>query len=198
MNTADKIAGLVSVLLSNPVVGMVFGYTMGLSETQSAWGFSDQGIAVLAALFLGIFPYIGALVSFVAGKTDIYVSKREQRPALFLVAVPPMVFGALYFYIRGLQILSSLLLLMLVESLILLVITTRWKISIHVSGLTFPLTVIWVRDGITALVGFLLLPVLMWARVRTGAHTWAQVLASALLSGVMTYCGVVNFVPSFK
>jgi membrane-associated phospholipid phosphatase len=198
MDNADRIAGWVSALLSNPVVGMVFGYTMGLSETQSAWGFADQGIAVLSALFLGIFPYVGALVSFLAGKTDIYVSNREQRPALFLVAVPPMGLGALYFYVRGLPILSSLLLLMLVESLILLVITTRWKISIHVSGLTFPLTVIWVRDGVTAIVGFLLLPVLMWARVRMGAHTWMQVLASALLSGVMTYCGAVTFLPSFK
>jgi len=198
MSTADKIAGLVSLLLSNPVVGAVFGYTMGISETQSAWGFPDYGIAVLSALFLGIFPYIGAIVSFATGKTDIYVSKREQRPALFLVAVPPMVLGALYFYVRGLPVLSSLLLLMLVESLILLAITTRWKISVHVSGLTFPLTVIWVRDGVTALIGFLLLPVLMWARVRTGAHTWAQVLASAVLSGVMTYFGSVSFLTSIK
>jgi len=198
MSTADKVAGWVSVLLSSPVVGVLFGYTMGLSETQSAWGFPDQGVAVLSALFLGLFPYVGALVSFIAGKTDIYVSKREQRPALFLVAVPPIVFGALYFYIRGLPMLSSLLLLMLAESLILLLITTRWKISIHVSGLTFPLTVIWVRNGIAALLGFLLLPVLMWARVRTGAHSWAQVFVSAFLSGLMTYCGAVTFLPSFR
>ena len=198
MNTGDKIASWISALLSNPVVGVVFGYGMGISETRSAWGFPDQGIAVMSALFLGVFPYLGALVSFAMGKTDIYVSKREQRPALFLVAVPPMMLGALYFYARGLPVLSSLLLLMLGESVILLAITTKWKISIHVSGLAFPLTVIWVRDGVTALAGFLLLPVLMWARVRTGAHTWAQVFASVVLSGAMTYCGAFVFLPSIK
>lgn len=189
MEIADRAAKLVSVLLSNPIVGAFFGYTMGISETQANWGYPDQWIAVLSALFFGIFPYVGAFVSYVAGKTDMYVSNREQRPALFLVAVPPMVFGALYFYIKGLNILSALLLLMLAESLILLAITFKWKISLHVSGLTFPLTFMWVKGGISALMGFLLLPLLMWARVRMGAHSWAQVITSAVLSWFMTYFG---------
>jgi len=198
MDVADKAAKFVSVVLSNPIVGAFFGYAMGISETQATWGYPDQGIAVVSALFFGVFPYMGAFMSFISGKSDIYVSDREQRPALFLIAVPPMVFGALYFYIRGLNILSALLLLMLAESLILLAITFKWKISLHVSGLTFPLTFMWVKGSVSVLMGFLLLPLLMWARVKMGAHSWAQVIASAVLSWFMTYCGASVMLTSVR
>lgn len=189
MEIADKTAKLVSVLLSSPVVGAFFGYIMGINETTANWGYPDQWIGVLSAFFFGVFPYVGAFIFYIAGKTDMYVSNREQRPLLFFVAIPPMVFGALYFYIRGLNMLSALLLLMLAESLILLAITFKWKISLHVSGLTFPLTFMWVKGSISVLTGFVLLPLLMWARVRMGAHSWAQVIASAALSWSMTYFG---------
>jgi membrane-associated phospholipid phosphatase len=104
----------------------------------------------------------------------------------------------LYFYIRGLNILSALLLLMLAESLILLAITFKWKISLHVSGLTFPLTFMWVKGSVSVLMGFLLLPLLMWARVKMGAHSWAQVIASAVLSWFMTYFGASVMLTSVR
>jgi len=195
MGLGDKIARGVSVVLSNPIVGMAFGYALGLSETESMWGAPDQAAAVLAALFVGVFPYLGAVIYYVMGKSDIFVSNREQRPALIVTSLPMTIVGTLYFYIRGLHLVSVVLALMLVETLIFLMITFKWKISLHVSGLTFPLTIVWIRNGVSALAGFLLLPVLMWARVRMGAHSWEQVIVSALVSLTMTYCGFRTLIP---
>jgi len=195
MSVAERAAKWVSVMLSNPIVGSIFGYVMGISESKAIWGVPDAAVALLSALFMGVFPYLGALASFFAGESDIFVSKREQRPILMLIALPTLAIGALYFYVNGLPLLSSLLLLMLAESLIFLVITFRWKISIHVAGLTFPLIFIWIRNGIVGLMGLPLLPLLMWARVRIGAHTWGQVVASALVSATVTYWGSMFLIP---
>ena len=83
-----------------------------------------------------------------------------------------------------------------INTAIILLINTRWKISLHmtslagfVSVLLFTALTVW-RDlpapteaALTiATVGplMLLVPLLMWARVRVGAHTVGQVVAGAV------------------
>lgn len=85
-------------------------------------------------------------------------------------------------------------------TLIMLIITQWWKISLHLTGLSGFVTLlyfvtrqIWLlptRDLITSdwvLPLFLTIPLLMWARVRVGAHTKGQVVAGAMLSFLLTY-----------
>jgi membrane-associated phospholipid phosphatase len=77
------------------------------------------------------------------------------------------------------------------NTLLLLLINLRWKISIHMTGLagfvgvTLLVAMLWPSP--TALVRLawtgpmlLLVPLLMWARVQVGAHTWGQVTGGTL------------------
>jgi hypothetical protein len=84
---------------------------------------------------------------------------------------------------------------------LLFLITTRWKISVHCASMAGAwATLLYARMHVpgdllaTARVGdavlgagAVLVPLLLWARVRSGAHTWAQATAGTALGLVAPY-----------
>lgn len=93
--------------------------------------------------------------------------------SLILVSSPPAV--------------TALMACYFVNGIILMLITFKWKISIHASGITSPFT------ALVYLLGGVMLPLLLvvipvgWARVELKAHTKMQVTAGAILSGLLTW-----------
>lgn len=208
-NLSRKIAQVMSIVLSNPIVDSIFAFVIALNESFMKNGSYDIKIALASTFLLGIAPYSGAFIMYLRNKSDIFVSEREKRPILILIGMIPLFLSAFYFYYIGYRWLSALATIFFLESLVYFLITLRWKISLHVSGLSIPLTTmsaVIMKWGVVAIsntlallnfiltfVGFIMLPVLMWARVKVGAHTWPQVIVSAILSVLMTYYGLVVF-----
>lgn len=208
-NLSRKIAQVMSIVLSNPIVDSIFAFVIALNESFMKNGSYDIKIALVSTFLLGIAPYSGAFIMYLRNKSDIFVSEREKRPILILAGMVPLFLSAFYFYYIGYRWLSALATIFFLESLVYFLITLRWKISLHVSGLSIPLTTmsaVIMKWGVVAIsntlallnfiltfVGFIMLPVLMWARVKVGAHTWPQVIVSAILSVLMTYYGLVVF-----
>lgn len=206
-NLSQKIAYAASVALSNPVVDSIFAFVIALNESFEKTRSYDIKLAIISTFLLGIAPFLGALVMYLKNKSDIFVSEREKRPILMIIGMIPLFLGAFYFNYTGYLWLSALATILFLESLVYFLITLRWKISLHVSGLSIPLTTMIIKCGAAAitsgflalinymltLAGFIMLPILMWARVKVGAHTWSQVIVSALLSVLMTYYGLRVF-----
>lgn len=208
-NTSQKIAQIVSIVLSNPIVDSIFAFIIALNESFIKTGSYDLRIALVSMLLLGIAPYSGAFVMYLMDKSDIFVSEREKRPILMVIGMIILFLSAFYFYYIGYRWLSALATIFFLESLVYFLITLRWKISLHVSGLSIPLTTMStavIKWSVTAIsstlallnfiltfAGFIMLPVLMWARVKVGAHTWSQVVVSAIISILMTYYGLMIF-----
>jgi hypothetical protein len=93
--------------------------------------------------------------------------------ALFMVEAPPAV--------------TALMACYFVNGLVLLAITFKWKISIHTSGITGPVTALVYVIGATMLPLFLALLPVAWARVELKAHTKMQVTVGAVLTSVLTW-----------
>ena len=74
-----------------------------------------------------------------------------------------------------------------VNGLVLMIITLKWKISIHASGITGPFTALIYQLGSTMLPLLLLVIPVAWARVELKAHTIRQVTAGAILSSMLTW-----------
>lgn len=126
---------------------------------------------------------------------SIEVRDRRRRTAPFLVAT------AAYVTALGLVLLSdttakplvvAILGISVGNALLLMAITWRWKISIHAASAGGFVSVLWLvsmlwRDvpvpmlhaGWVALL-VMMVPLVMWARVRVQAHTHLQVWAGAL------------------
>lgn len=187
---ADALAYTVS-----PLALPVFGFTLGGVALGAGRG-EAWLIGAVALLGHGLVP-LAFLVAYVrrgAART-IEVRQRRQRTLPYLFGAGCVAATAIAFFvllpparrplawIEGVQALNTLGLLL---------INLRWKISLHLTALAATMGILgglaWgaplARPGVLPPAIFavlaLLVPALAWARVYAGAHTAAQTLGGTL------------------
>ena len=111
---------------------------------------------------------------------DFWISARAERitPALFLLAAF-VVLLAVLFLLGAPQDLSLLTLSMGLASGAVALITLRWKASAHCTVAGHAAAAGLLLLGPPGLVFLLVLPVVIWSRIVTGAHTLLQSLVGA-------------------
>src|SRR5579883_2148566 len=136
------------------------------------------GWAALAAAFVTVTPLILLSLAVWAGRVrNLELDVRRERPWPMLIALGITVLGLLVLWALGApRLLLILLISTLVGGLVALLITLRWKISIHTGG----------AAGAAAVPLLLGVALIGWSRVTLGKHTWPQVLAGAALSVAIT------------
>jgi membrane-associated phospholipid phosphatase len=73
------------------------------------------------------------------------------------------------------------------NTVVMMFITLRWKISVHASGIAGPSTaLVYLLGAIAAPLLLLAVPV-GWARIKLGAHTILQVIGGASLTFLITW-----------
>lgn len=121
-------------------------------------------------------------------KIDVDVTNRADRPLPLLIASIGALLGGSYistrFDIPTLLLVSQTLVMML---LVLTVVTTVWKISIHTSTLSALITLLVVLRGVELLPLYALLIPVAWARVLLGKHSVAQIIGGTMLGIAVTY-----------
>jgi len=131
------------------------------------------GVVVVALAALGIF-------------SDFDISKREQRPLLF-------VFSGIvaFFYLVGLivfggpRILYIALFGILVGIVALDFVNRFVKASIHTAVVSAFITGLSVLYGGTHLLALALIPLVGWARVKTRRHTAGEVIIGSIVGSVL-------------
>lgn len=134
---------------------------------------------IVYILILGVFIFYGIRKKFFV---DWDVSKREQRPLLFLIC-----FILVVLYLSGLSvfhgphILSIVAFGLIFGLLIVSIINTRIKASIHVAGFTSLIfSIALVNKGHYYWL-LLLVPVIAWSRIKIKRHTVKETITGALL-----------------
>ncbi len=119
---------------------------------------------------------------------DIDASVKEERTAPFLISV--------FFYIIGLFVLIGNHVTVISEAfwfcyisntLIIIAINKKWKISAHAAGAAGPLAAVTFVLGPVGLLFLILFAIIGWARVKLRCHTIMQVLAGGILGFFSTY-----------
>jgi len=119
---------------------------------------------------------------------DMHILNREDRSVAFVSVMSSYVLGAILLLLASAPpIVTAVILCYLGNSLIMMLISIRWKISIHASGITGPVTVLTYSLGAVGLFLFGLAVPVGWARIRLGVHTLSQVVAGALLTVATTW-----------
>jgi uncharacterized membrane protein YjdF len=197
---ANAISYLLNPLVFPPIAFALIDAHFGAGPGGVVWTF---GVSVVFFCLVPLFYVLGMVRM---GRAEsLEVRDRASRLGPFLVGIASYLVGALLLWrtVEGpaLPVIVAFASLFPINTAVLLLINTRWKISIHMTSLAgfvgvllFTALTVWrdlpadVEAALTlATVGplVLLVPLLMWARVRVEAHTPGQVLAGAVFGLVV-------------
>lgn len=165
----------------NPILLLVFVPFFMLYKVEGDWNAAIwwTGYSMLFLLALTLFLAIAVRKGIF---TNMDVSKREQRPLLFMVC---SILGIIYliglFQLNGPVILKEIMVGIMLGILIVSFINTRLKASIHVatvSALLFSLAVVY--NGYYLLL-LALIPLVAWSRLKIKRHTLPETVVGGLL-----------------
>ena len=120
--------------------------------------------------------------------SDFLVANKDERAKPFAGAILSYVLGSLALWsLRAPKLATALMLCYAGNTIIMMLITRLWKISVHASGIAGPTTALIEAFGAWVSILFLLLIPVGWARIRLKAHTPSQILAGALVTIIATW-----------
>ena len=147
-----------------------------------AWG-------ALAALFVGVLPYLAIRVLMRSGRIrgDHHVPERRERALPIALALVSIVVGLVLLGALGAPAAVTRFGLVTVAVVVVVgLVNLAWKLSGHAAVVATCAVVVLIAYGPWSLL--LSVPVVLWtgwSRVRLGAHTPAQVLAGAAAGAVL-------------
>ena len=149
--------------------------------------------AVIGIVTLSIAPFLPVAYSATTGKTDLEVSDVRKRWSLYLPGLVSYAVGAAVFLELFDKVMFVIALAYLCVGSATLMITLGWKISAHTAGVAGPTTALAFVFGVWILPLYILSIVMVWARVKLGAHTLGQALAGILVAVAVTTCVYAAF-----
>ena len=184
-------------LILNPLAIAIFAPFVVVYRTTENFDITVKWtLYTLCFIFLlGCFVLVGVKKNKF---TDIDVSKREQRPLVFLVVIVSASFYLLtLFLLKAPIILSVLAISIIVGIAFAYVINRRIKASMHVASVTaFTIPVaLSLQNSYVFLL--LLIPLVSWARLVTKRHTLPEVITGGVVGATLSlaiYLGVKAFI----
>lgn len=153
------------------------------------------GVAVAAAFFSGVMPILLILYMKRSGiVSEMMVDNREDRTRPFLGALASYLLGVAALCLLGAP--PAMIYLMacyFVNSLAMMLITLRYKISIHAAGVAGPAVFLVRLYGLAIWPFLLVAAVVFWARYQLDMHTVWQLILGMLVTGLLTYVQLVVY-----
>lgn len=176
-----RLAHLLSILLVPPTVSAAVLTAFALRRPTGSIA-RDALVWLIAVLAAGGIQIAYVLVLRARSRVTAWdVPERRERTGPYLVSVAVSAAGLALLVLLEAPVAQRLLLWCYsVNTLVLVAINLRWKISAHLMGYTGPLIFLLPLSAPLLLVLALGAAALGWARVRLGAHTPAQVVAGAI------------------
>ena len=183
----DRLASLISWLISPIVVAPAayfFVARFGFRDDPARWDyflllfFASTVVPVL--LIYGL-KKIGKV-------SDYNITFREQRflPLLVMVGVNFLGYELMQ-QLEAPRIFTGILLFNAVNTVLILLITLQWKISVHLLTLASSIALLYIQFGAVVFWLMFLVPVLMWSRIYLKAHTFMQTLVGSLIGFLVMF-----------
>lgn len=185
-----KIADMVSTFTNPPIITIPLFLIICAVLSLDANGFDLSKFIVLemvSLVFASILPM--AIILYWAKKlnTDKDISNRGDRYTPLIVGIVSYFIGFFICLAFNLDYFLTLLLLCYaVNTGVVLLITTRWKISVHTTGMSGPVAALILLLGPIGAAFGVLYPVMIWSRVLLKKHTMAQAVCGAVQGFLLT------------
>jgi membrane-associated phospholipid phosphatase len=189
----SKNARLVSEVfnpLINPIVTFLI---LALGEQEQSQNIFLNWIVAITFSSGLIFLYIGYLKQKRAiDSTELIIREQRISPLTFAVLSYALGFGVLTL-LNAPWLMRGLMFCYATNTMAVLMITRRWKISIHTTGIAGPLVALTYQFGWMLLPLYILIPIVGLSRVKMHRHTNLQVLAGGILGVAMTIVQLYYF-----
>lgn len=192
-----KIAKAISTITNPPIITIPLFLIICLALSFENGAFDLNKFIVLeliSLIFASILPLV--IILFWAKKlnTDKDISNREDRYMPLIVGIISYLIG--FFISLALNIDNFLTLLLLCYSVntgVVLLITTRWKISVHTTGLSGPVGALILLLGPLGASFGVLYPLIIWSRVLLEKHTLSQAICGGVQGFFLTVIEIYLF-----
>lgn len=182
-----KIANYISTFTNPPIITIPLFLIICIILSFENGVFNLSKFIVLeliSIVFASILPM--SIILYWARKlgTDKDISNRSDRYTPLVVGIISYFIGFLIsLFLNVDHFLTILLLCYSINTGVVLVITSKWKISVHTTGLSGPVGALILLSGPFGAVFGMIYPVLIWSRVTLKKHTMAQ----AIMGGVQGF-----------
>ena len=172
------LAKVISVVTSPAVLSFASMYLMGAQINDARfWPW-----AIAYASFGFVLPLLYLIYLMRKGEvSDFHMKERRERikPMAFIFIVFSL--ASLVFYLLDVPYVMQVFTYVgALQGLLMLLITLKWKISGHGAGIAAFTLLLWGLFGPAAAPFFLLIPLVLWARVYTDRHDLPQTIIGAL------------------
>jgi hypothetical protein len=185
-NWQDKLALFISGILSPYLIMPVFVVIVCLTFSKTITDFLLYFFLCFCAST--IIPFVYILMSVKKNNiTDIHVAELSQRKKPFIVTlVGVALIIAILNIIHAPKEIIILGYVMFMNGFLFFIITLFWKISMHSSIMAGVVTSLMILVNPLYGYGFLLIPILIWARMRRQRHSLYQGITATILASVGT------------
>lgn len=185
-----KIAKSISTITNPPIITIPLFLIICaiLSFENGSFDFSKFMVLELISLvFSSLLPL--AIILFWAKKlnTDRDISNRSDRYMPLIVGIVSYFIGFLICIFLNLDnFLTLLLLCYSVNTGVVLLFTTQWKISVHTTGLSGPVAALILLLGPVGSLFGIIYPMVIWSRVLLKKHTLSQAICGGVQGFFLT------------
>lgn len=185
-----KIAKIVSTLTQPPIITiplfLVICYVISLENGVLNFN-KFVSCEIVALIFASLLPMVIILMWAKIINTDNDISNRQDRYVPLVVGIISYFIGVLISLFLNLDnFLTILLLCYSVNTGVVLLITIKWKISVHTTGISGPIAALILLLGPVGAVIALIYPIVIWSRVLLKKHTLAQAIAGGVQGFFLT------------
>lgn len=181
----EKVARAISILTHAPFLAAITFILLSLKADDPLLAAECIVISLVTATIIPVIAVQHYSVKF--GNTDGDVIRREDRTMPLVCGIVCYAVGVILLYLVGApRIVTVTMLVYVISTVVVILITTRWKISIHATGVMGPALAISIAYWPWGLVFFILLPLVAWSRYVRRKHTPLQLVGGALEGLVVT------------
>jgi membrane-associated phospholipid phosphatase len=185
-NTPSKetLANFISTVSNPPFVAipvfLIINYTL-------LYGGDWLWFSAISIFFVSILPIITSSLWIKKKNLEVDMPQRQDRIYPLLLVILSYVIGVAVLYILGAPSFTTVLMICyLNNTIIVLLFSLYWKISIHAMGIAGPATALIYFFGWTGLAFSLLVPLVLWSRLHLKRHTPAQLIVGTVLGYFLT------------